>query len=59
MITELEFKSLALLYAGRLLDRDLPANAKRALASDLFSWRDLNVDSTNWAAMRARSHSLR
>jgi hypothetical protein len=54
-----EFKNIALLQTWRLLAHDIPTDLRTQLGHDLRTWRDLNVLSTNWGAMRAVAYAER
>ena len=54
-----EFKNLALINVERLMGDQLSETLRLRLRQELLTWRNLNIDSTNWVAMRALSYEMR
>jgi len=54
-----EFKNLALVHVENLMGDRLPERLRSRLHQTLLAWRNLNIDSANWTAMRALSYELR
>lgn len=54
-----EFKNLALIHALALIGDQLPSALYLRLRTAILNWRNLNIDSANWIAMRAVSYQAR
>lgn len=54
-----EFKNLALINTLDLLEGKISEEREARIARYLLSWRNLDIDSTNWTAMRALAYGLR
>lgn len=54
-----EFKNLALMNVHGLMHDQLPERLGTQLRGTLLNWRNLNIDSTNWSAMRGLTYEMR
>ena len=54
-----EFKNISLAFAFQIIGKELPPDLRTKLREAILNWNNLNIDSTNWTAMRAVSYRLR